>query len=150
MTYQVKVNMSVSQYSPQLRDMCWADLDRVLGIEQQVHRYPWTRGNFNDALNAGNICKVYEEANEIIGYAVMLPAPCMVDLLDISIASSYQRKGLGVKFLGELLAYVHSLKFERVILEVRQSNDAAKALYRRVGFSEIGLRRGYYPGWGPR
>ena len=60
-----------SQIRTQLRDMSWEDVDAVLNIEQQVHRHPWTRGNFNDALATGNICKVVEAANEIIGYAVM-------------------------------------------------------------------------------
>lgn len=129
----------------QLRDMGWADVDTILHIEQQVHSHPWTRGNFNDSLARGYICKVYEAANEIVGYAVLMPALDEVHLLDISIAGAYQRKGLGKKLLGEMLALARTLKFERVILEVRRSNVAAIGLYRAAGFSEIGVRRGYYP-----
>jgi len=134
-----------SQLSTQLRDMTLADVEAVLGIEQQVHSHPWTRGNFNDSLASGHICKIYEAANEIVGYAVLMPVLEEVQLLDICIASAFQRKGLGRKLLGELLALARALKFERVILEVRASNFAANALYRRMGFSEIGIRRGYYP-----
>lgn len=129
----------------QLRDMGWADVDTVLHIEQQVHSHPWTRGNFNDSLASGYICKVYEAANEIVGYAVLMPALDEVHLLDISIAGACQRKGLGKKLLGEMLALARTLKFERVILEVRASNVAAIGLYRAAGFGEIGVRRGYYP-----
>lgn len=129
----------------QLRDMGWADVDAVLRIEQQVHSHPWTRGNFNDSLASGYICKVYGAANEIVGYAVLMPALDEVHLLDISIASAFQRKGQGGKLLGEMLELARTLKFERVILEVRASNLAANALYRAAGFSEIGVRRGYYP-----
>lgn len=134
-----------SQLITQLRDMDWADVDMVLHIEQQVHNHPWTRGNFNDSLASGYICKVYEAANGIVGYAVLMPALDEVHLLDISIAGAYQRKGLGKKLLGEMLALARTLKFERVILEVRPSNVAAIGLYRTAGFSEIGVRRGYYP-----
>jgi len=134
-----------SQLITQLRDMDWADVDAVLHIEQQVHNHPWTRGNFNDSLASGYICKVYEAANGIVGYAVLMPALDEVHLLDISIAGAYQRKGLGKKLLGEMLALARTLKFERVILEVRPSNVAAIGLYRTAGFSEIGVRRGYYP-----
>lgn len=134
-----------SQLITQLRDMGWADVDAVLHIEQQVHSHPWTRGNFNDSLASGYICKVYEAANGIVGYAVLMPALDEVHLLDISIAGAYQRKGLGKKLLGEMLALARTLKFERVILEVRASNVAAIGLYRAAGFSEIGVRRGYYP-----
>jgi len=129
----------------QLRDMSWADVDAVLRIEQQVHSQPWTRGNFNDALATGNICKVYEAANEIVAYAVLMPALDDVELLDISIASAHQRKGLGAWLLGEMLVLAGTLKFERMLLEVRRSNLAACALYKKVGFAEIGVRRGYYP-----
>jgi ribosomal-protein-alanine N-acetyltransferase len=125
--------------------MTWADVDAVLGIEQQVHSHPWTRGNFNDALASGNICKVYEAADGIAGYAVMMPALDDVELLDISIARAYQRKGLGARLLGEMLVLARTLKFERMLLEVRRSNFAACALYKKIGFAEIGVRRGYYP-----
>jgi [ribosomal protein S18]-alanine N-acetyltransferase len=128
-----------------LRDMTWADVDAVLRIEQQVHSHPWTRGNFNDALATGNICKVYEAANGIVGYAVLMPALDEVHLLDISIASAHQRRGLGEKLLNDMLRLARELKFERAILEVRRSNLAANALYSKTGFSEIGVRRGYYP-----
>lgn len=134
-----------SQSVTQLRDMNWEDVDAVLGIEQQVHSHPWTRGNFNDALATGNICKVYEASDQIIGYAVMMPALDEVELLDISIASAFQRMGLGEKLLGELFALAREHKFERMTLEVRRSNLAASALYRKLGFGEIGVRRGYYP-----
>jgi ribosomal-protein-alanine N-acetyltransferase len=134
-----------SQLVLQLRDMNWADVEQALRIEQQVHSHPWTRGNFNDSLASGYICKIYEAANEMVGYAVLMPALDEVQLLDISIAGAYQRSGLGKKLLAELLALARTLKFERVILEVRPSNAAAIALYRAAGFSEIGVRRGYYP-----
>lgn len=129
----------------QLRDMYWEDLDAVFAIEQQVHAHPWTRGMFNDALASGYICKIYETVGAIAGYALLMPALDEVHLLDISIASAWQRKGLGEKLLGEMLAMVREARFVRVILEVRPSNAAALALYRKAGFVEIGVRRAYYP-----
>ena len=125
--------------------MTTADLDAVLRVEQQVHSHPWTLGMFSDSLSNGYICKVYEEGKEIVGYAVLMPALDEVHLLDICIASTFQRKGLGIKLLGEMLALARVFKFGRMILEVRRSNFAASALYRNAGFTEIGVRRGYYP-----
>ena len=125
--------------------MTLADVDAVLRIEQQAHSHPWTRGNFNDSLANGHICKVVEIENEIVGYALLMPALSEVQLLDISIARAYQRTGLGEKLLGEIMSLARMLKFERIILEVRVSNFAANALYQKAGFSQIGLRRDYYP-----
>jgi ribosomal-protein-alanine N-acetyltransferase len=129
----------------QFRDMTSADVDAVLGIEQQVHSHPWTRGNFADSLAAGHICKVYAAGQEIVGYAVLMPALDEVHLLDIGIATAHQRKGLGAELLDEMLVMARDKKFSRMLLEVRRSNFAANALYRKAGFAEIGVRRGYYP-----
>ncbi len=129
----------------QLRDMTMADLDAVISIEQQVHGHPWTRGMFVDALAHGNICKVYTLERELVGYAVLLIALDEVQLLDISIARAFQRHGLGTKLLGEMQAFARENEFSRMILEVRRSNLAAYALYHKAGFTDIGVRRDYYP-----
>lgn len=129
-----------------LRDMTEADLDAVLVIERQVHSHPWTRGNFSDALRAGYACKVYETADaEMLGYAVMLLAVDEAELLDIAIAAQHQRRGLGRKLLQEMIALARHRHMRRVVLEVRASNQPAIGLYRDSGFSDIGLRREYYP-----
>lgn len=129
-----------------LRDMTEADLDAVLTIERAVHVHPWTLGNFSDALRSRYQCKVYESvAQELIGYAVMMLAVDEAELLDIAIAASQQRKGQGRKLLNEMLALARHHEMRRMVLEVRASNVSAIALYRSAGFSDIGLRRDYYP-----
>ncbi|MDD2699973.1 MAG: ribosomal protein S18-alanine N-acetyltransferase [Sideroxydans sp.] len=129
-----------------LRDMTEADLDAVLAIERVVHAHPWTLGNFSDALRSGYLCKVFEtEAGELIGYALMMLAVDEAELLDIAIASSQQRKGMGKQLLHEMLALARRKEMRRMVLEVRASNAPALALYRSAGFSDIGLRRDYYP-----
>jgi ribosomal-protein-alanine N-acetyltransferase len=127
-----------------LRDMIASDLDVVLRIEQQVHEHPWTRGNFDDALASGYLCKVAERDGETIGYAVLMQGVDDAELLDIGIAAQQQRRGFGRAVLEAVLALARELGRQRVVLEVRASNAAAIGLYRAKGFSEIGLRRNYY------
>ena len=127
-----------------MRAMTLADVDAVLGIEQSVQAYPWTRGNFMDALNSGYLCCVDEADGEIRGYAVLMPALEEAELLTIGVATAQQRKGLGRAMLREILEAARKNKMHRVFLEVRPSNAAAIALYRSTGFAEIGVRRGYY------
>ena len=130
--------------SPLLREMNPDDVDAILRIEQQVHAHPWTRGNFTDALASGNVCKVYEDGDALLGYAVFMSTVDDAELLDIAIAAEYQRQGLGRRLLLEIMAIARSLLLQRLLLEVRLSNVAALGLYLDVGFNEIGLRRGYY------
>jgi ribosomal-protein-alanine N-acetyltransferase len=128
-----------------MRAMTQADVDRVLAIEEAVQAYPWTRGNFVDALNNGYICRVDEAGSgEIRGYAILMQVMEEAELLNIGVAARQQRRGLGRAMLIEMLDEARQKKMQRVFLEVRVSNVAAIALYRSAGFSEIGLRRSYY------
>lgn len=128
-----------------LRPMTLEDVDTVLAIEQAVQRFPWTRGNFIDALNSGYLCRVDETASgEIRGYAILLPVAGEAELLNIGVARAEQRKGLGRAMLSEMLEAARERNVRCVFLEVRPSNAAAVALYRSAGFCEIGMRRGYY------
>lgn len=128
-----------------LRDMGVSDIETVLRIEQQVHAHPWTRGNFGDALASGYLCKVAELGETVMAYAVLMQGVDDAELLDIGVAESYQRRGLGRELLEAMLLLARELGKQRVVLEVRASNAAAIALYRAVTFVEMGLRRNYYP-----
>ena len=127
-----------------MRDMVPAEVDAVFAIEQAVQAYPWTRGNFADALQNGYLCRVDEADGAIRGYAVLMPVMDEAELLSIGVAADQQRKGVGRAMLLEMLDMACGKNMIRVYLEVRASNTAALALYRSAGFVEIGLRKGYY------
>ncbi|HTN95084.1 MAG TPA: ribosomal protein S18-alanine N-acetyltransferase [Gallionella sp.] len=127
-----------------MRAMTLDDVDDVLAIEQEVQTYPWTRGNFVDALIHGYVCRVHEIDGEIRGYAVLRPTLDEAELLSIGVSALHQRKGLGREILHEMFDRARELDIRRVFLEVSFSNATAIALYRNAGFAEIGVRRGYY------
>ena len=127
-----------------MRAMGLQDVDGVLAIEQAVQPYPWTRGNFTDALDSGYLCYVDEDGGELQGFAVLMPGVGEAELLNIAVAATHQRKGLGRAMLDRMLQIAAARSMSRMFLEVRASNQAAIALYRRAGFEQVGLRRGYY------
>lgn len=130
---------------PLLRPMYAADLDAVMRIERKIYSHPWTRGNFQDSLNAGYSCWIYQFAQRIVGYAVMMVAADEAHLLNLSIAAEWQRQGWGRKLLQHVLPLARQHHARVMLLEVRPSNVAALGLYRGFGFKRIALRRGYYP-----
>jgi ribosomal-protein-alanine N-acetyltransferase len=73
-----------------MRAMTLADVDRVLHIEQTVQTYPWTCGNFTDALNHGYECRVYEQDEEIRAYGVLMQVLDEAELLNIAVAAGQQ------------------------------------------------------------
>jgi ribosomal-protein-alanine N-acetyltransferase len=127
-----------------MRPMTIDDVDAVLDIERSVQAYPWTRGNFIDALNCGYVCRLDEQGGVIRGYAMLRPVLDEAELLNIGVAAGHQRKGFGRSILREMLDVARAGNMRRVFLEVRSCNTAALALYRSTGFGEIGIRRGYY------
>jgi ribosomal-protein-alanine N-acetyltransferase len=66
-------------------------------------------------------------------------------LLNITVASAWQGQGHGSALLRAVQGHAAALGLSALWLEVRQSNTRARALYRRRGFAEVGLRKGYYP-----
>ncbi|MFN7086324.1 MAG: ribosomal protein S18-alanine N-acetyltransferase [Burkholderiales bacterium] len=130
---------------PRYRRMTARDLDAVTEIENAIYPYPWTRGNFSDSLAAGYHCWIVEDGGAIIGYCVVMIAAGEAHLLNLSIAPGWQRRGLGSALLQFVIDLARNHMAEKIYLEVRPSNRAARALYGRAGFAEIGLRRAYYP-----
>ena len=125
--------------------MTAADLDAVMAIENAIYPHPWTRGNFDDSLAAGYHCWVVECGGEPAGYCVVMIAAGEAHLLNLSVAAKWQRRGIGREALGFIAGLAREYGAGKILLEVRPSNAAAIALYSSAGFSEIAVRRDYYP-----
>lgn len=121
------------------------NLGAVHQIESDIYEYPWTEGNLRDSMAVGYECLEYRCAGALLGYAVMMIALDEAHILNLSIARSYQRQGYGQALLQLLSGIARTRSVSRMLLEVRPSNVAARGLYARAGFTEIGVRRGYYP-----
>ena len=130
---------------PRYRRMTAADLDAVAAIEQAAYPHPWTRGNFSDSLEAGYHGWILERAGEIAGYTIVMIAAGEAHLLNLTVGAPWQRRGLGRELLAFALKLARDYGAQKVFLEVRPSNSAARALYTSAGFSEITVRRDYYP-----
>jgi ribosomal-protein-alanine N-acetyltransferase len=122
------------------------DLDAVMAIEAGAYSHPWTRGNFVDSLAADYLAEVVagDEAG-VVAYFVAMRGVDELHLLNITVAGPWQGLGHGSALLRAVQGHAASLGLGSLWLEVRQSNLRARALYRRRGFAEVGLRRGYYP-----
>jgi ribosomal-protein-alanine N-acetyltransferase len=136
---------AVLKLQPRFRPLAERDLAAVMTIERDLYEFPWSVGNFHDSLAAGYSCWAMVSAQRLIGYAVLMLGPGEAHLLNLTIARDAQRQGHGTRLLHHVLGVARRYGVARLFLEVRPTNAAARALYAQQGFSEVGVRRGYYP-----
>lgn len=140
------MSAAADTFSPRFRPMREADLDAVMEIEVRAYAHPWTRAILSDCLRVGYNCWLYEQEGRIEAYGVMSVAVGEAHILNLTVRPESQGQGLGRKILEHFLGLAGRYSADMVLLEVRPSNTAALALYGKMGFNEIGVRKNYYPG----
>lgn len=128
-----------------IRSMTEADIPEAAAIESGVQAFPWTTGNFRDALQAGYGGWVACLDGRILGFALMMFAPDVAHLLLIAVRPDAQRSGVGHGLLRHCEGQALARGLPAMILEARPSNARALSFYRNRGFSQIGVRKDYYP-----
>ncbi len=128
-----------------LRAMRDTDLSRIMRIERAAYTHPWTEGVFRDCLRVGYICRVLEDPHALKGYGLMSVGAGECHMLNICVGPPYQHQGFGRALVEHLLDVARRLQIKTALLEVRISNRIAYDLYLKLGFNEIGTRKGYYP-----
>lgn len=127
-----------------VRRMTLSDLPAVLEIEKHNYQFPWGEDIFKDCFKANYECRVCEELDRVLGYCIVAMGVGEAHILNISVHPEEQNQGIGRKMLEHSIESARG-RAETIFLEVRPSNTAAIALYKNIGFNEIGIRKGYYP-----
>ncbi len=129
-----------------LVQMTHADLDQVLAIERESFASPWQREHFEHELhdNRFSVNRVAKHGDAVVGYASVWHLEGELRINNIAIHPDCRRHGLGRWLLAALLAEARDAGCSCATLEVRVSNAAARELYARAGFREVGRRANYY------
>lgn len=131
-----------------LRPMVTADLDSVLELEHSLFgEEAWSRQMLAGELEQQPASRCYliaEDGTGVVGYGGALAAGAQADVLTIAVAAARWGKGIGSALLEGLLAEAARRGCSEVFLEVRADNMRAQRLYRWWGFTDVGIRRGYY------
>lgn len=128
-----------------VREMNLDDLEQVMVIEKENFSVPWTEtGFFSFLIRQDTLFLVAEESGEIAGYCGLVMAPDEGDVTNVSVAKNRRRQGIGAMLVRELIRRAGENGVTKLYLEVRESNQAAIALYESLGFKKDGVRRDYY------
>lgn len=128
-----------------IRQMQGQDVDAVAMLEQEIFSNPWSKKSFQDALQSEyTVYFVAEEEMGIIGYCGVWLSAETGDLCNMAVLPSCRRQGIGRRLQEKAIHSAIGRGAEEIFLEVRESNQAAFALYEKFGFQKTGIRKGYY------
>ena len=118
----------------------------VLRIEEQVYPRPWSMSLFLSelALRTTRAYFVARVGREVVGYAGLMMTAEDGHVTTIAVDPKWHRHKIGTRLLLGLAREAIARGAENMTLEVRLSNKGAQDLYRRFGFSPVGVRKGYY------
>lgn len=129
-----------------LEPMTLKDLDRVLQIESRSYQHPWSRRAFVSEVTDNDYAYYYVArlGDVIVGYVGMWIILEEAHITNIAVDPDYRRLGIGRYMLETMFDRAREHGATRMTLEVRVSNVTAQNLYKKLGFAERGIRKGYY------
>ena len=121
-------------------------IPQIAALELAIFSDPWSEDSIRyEAENPLSLwLTAVDAAGIVLGYVGSQTCFEDADVLNLAVASSARRKGLGEALMLELEQRLLPKGVEKITLEVRVSNAPAVALYEKLGYVQVGRRRGYY------
>lgn len=126
----------------------------VLEIERASYPAPWSESAFTNELTsvtsvaivalAGDTGESGETGGKVAGYLVGWIVADQVHIANIAVAAEHRRRGAGILMMNWLLEESVRRGCTSSSLEVRESNRAARAMYTRLGYRAVAIRKAYY------
>jgi ribosomal-protein-alanine acetyltransferase len=120
--------------------------EELYHFEQEVQACLWTLNQFEASLGDERVsCEVCYRDGVVAGYLLASLLGDMFEILQITVKPAYQRQGIATQLLTSCVAKARMMSCEKLVLEVRRSNETAIALYQKFGFKQDTIRKNYYP-----
>lgn len=122
------------------------DIDQIVNIEKLSFTIPWSKESFYNELYKNQFASylVIEDGEKIIGYCGVWIVVDEAHITNIAILPEYRGRKLGDALLAKVIQMAREMGAQSMTLEVRVSNHVAQNLYRKFGFENGGIRKGYY------
>ena len=122
------------------------DLPVLSKIEKACFSDPWSVVLIRECLDNPSLYRLYaaEDEEGVFGYSVMSLVLDEAGIDNLAVLPGHRRSGAGSALLSQMLSDARMLSAESAVLEVRESNTPAIALYECFGFQQVGFRKNYY------
>ena len=117
----------------------------LAAIDSECNTPPWSEGLFRSEFAHSHSFTLGARCDgALAGFVVCHVVGDEAHILSLGVRRAFRRRGLALALLHEALAEMHRTAVRWVTLEVREGNLAARALYQRLGFADVGRRQKYY------
>lgn len=128
-----------------VREMKIEDTAAVAEMEHQIFTDAWSERAIQETLsNSRTVCLVAEKMGHIVGYLLVYTAEDEADIARLATVEEMRRFGVGTDLIHALDLICWENQIQIILLDVRESNEAAKAFYAKQGFTQDGVRENYY------
>lgn len=129
------------------QEMKIEDLEEVVLLENLCFSSPWNKENCKYEIEENPFSHgwILEDEDKIVGYAFLWETFEMAQLARIGIQPRLRKKGYASFLMEKLIERARSVDCEYMTLEVRASNEAGLALYKKMGFIQVNVSKNYYP-----
>ncbi len=123
------------------------DAAQIAGIMARCIDCPWTEAQVREEIeNVAAPFFVAEADGAVVGFLSGVCAADECEISDIAVAPEYRRQKVATRLFELLTERLKAARAATAFLLVRADNAPAICLYKKLGFKEVGLRRGYYGG----
>lgn len=118
---------------------------QVAEIEESIFSVPWSKNAFKDSLELENTAfYVAIKEENVVGYCGVYKVLNSADITNVAVKKEERKKGVAEQMLKEAIKDAKNEGIKEIMLEVRESNEAAISLYKKNGFESITKRKKYY------
>ncbi len=139
------------KHHPRLLTATTADLEGTAALEKLCFHQPWSASSLElltrEGIGVGYLCTQAATAGEtptVTAYGGMLIAVDEGQITNVAVHPDHRGQGLGLAIVQALIKHAKAERLASITLEVRVSNTPAISLYKKVGFLEVGRRKGFY------
>jgi ribosomal-protein-alanine N-acetyltransferase len=121
------------------------DLPEVLAIERASFEFPWSEREFTQCLSRPNcVGMVAQYEEQIVGYMIYELGKSKIHLLNLAVAPSLRRRGIGSQMVAKLISKLNPERRNKISLEVRETNLPAQLFFRANGFRAVSILHNFY------
>lgn len=122
----------------------------MAALELRCFTLPWTEEQYR-AVFRHSIFYAYGLRSPkfgLVAYVTLYAAADTLEILNVATCPEQRRKGYARALLTRVMELARHMDLTEAVLEVRENNIAAMKLYESLGFTQAGVRKGYYPDTG--